>query len=34
MVLTSLLGLFGFQSSSDPSTWSKAEIDKWFDKGE
>jgi biofilm protein TabA len=34
MVLTSLLGLFGFQSSTDPSTWSKAEIDKWFDKGE
>jgi YhcH/YjgK/YiaL family protein len=34
MVLASILGFLGFRSSTDPSTWSKKQIDKWFEKGE
>jgi YhcH/YjgK/YiaL family protein len=34
MVLTSFLGFFGCKSSSDPASWSTAQIDKWFEKGD
>jgi uncharacterized protein, YhcH/YjgK/YiaL family len=34
MVLTSILGFFGFKSSTDPAKWSTKQINKWFDKGE
>lgn len=32
MLLSGLLGIFG--CSSDPSGWSEAKLDKWFQKGE
>lgn len=32
MVLSGILGIFG--CSSDPSHWSEAKLDKWFQKGE
>jgi biofilm protein TabA len=34
MVMASFLSLIGWQSSTDPSKWSTAQIDKWFEKGE
>lgn len=34
MVLISFLSLTGSKSSSDPTTWSRKQIDKWFAKGE
>jgi biofilm protein TabA len=34
MVLKSIFDLMGSTSSSDPSTWSSKQIDKWFAKGE
>ena len=34
MVLVTLLGLFGFKKSEDPSNWSAKQIDKWYEKGE
>jgi len=34
MVFTVFLGLFGCNSSDDPSKWSSSKIDKWFEKGE
>jgi biofilm protein TabA len=34
MVLKSFFDLMGSTSSSDPSTWSSKQIDKWFAKGE
>ena len=34
MVVAGLFGFLGCKSSSDPSTWSDKQIDKWFEKGE
>ena len=34
MLFSGFISIIGCNSSSDPSTWSKAKIDKWFDKGE
>jgi YhcH/YjgK/YiaL family protein len=34
MVLGSILSFLGFQSSTDPSTWSDKKINTWFEKGE
>lgn len=34
MVLTGFLGFLGCKSSTDPATWSREKIDKWFEKGE
>ncbi|MCX6333617.1 MAG: YhcH/YjgK/YiaL family protein [Bacteroidia bacterium] len=34
MALAVFFGLFGCKNSSDPSTWSGKQIDKWFEKGE
>jgi YhcH/YjgK/YiaL family protein len=34
MALAAFFGLFGCKNSSDPSSWSDKQIDKWFDKGE
>lgn len=34
LVITSLIGFIGCKSSSDPASWSSANIDKWFEKGE
>jgi biofilm protein TabA len=34
LVITSLLGFIGCKTSTDPSSWSSAKIDKWFEKGE
>jgi biofilm protein TabA len=34
ILLTSILGFTGCNSSSDPSTWSSKKIDSWFEKGE
>ena len=34
MVLTTFLSFIGCKSSTDPSTWSSKQIDKWFEKGE
>ncbi|MCU0472257.1 MAG: YhcH/YjgK/YiaL family protein [Bacteroidales bacterium] len=34
MLITCLAGLFGCKSSTDPTTWSDKQINKWFEKGE
>jgi YhcH/YjgK/YiaL family protein len=34
LILISFFGLAGSKSVKDPSTWSKKEIDQWFEKGE
>jgi len=34
MVLTVFFGLFGCKTSTDPSTWSDKQINKWFEKGD
>jgi len=34
MVVAGLFGFLGCNNSSDPSTWSDKQIDKWFEKGE
>jgi biofilm protein TabA len=34
MVLAGFLSLFGFKSSTDPTTWTNVQVDTWFEKGE
>ncbi len=34
MVFTGFLGFLGCKTSTDPSTWSDKQINKWFEKGE
>ncbi len=34
MAVAGLFGFLGCKNSSDPSTWSDKQIDKWFEKGE
>lgn len=34
MVLIGLFGIFGFNNTDDPSTWSSRQTDKWFEKRE
>jgi YhcH/YjgK/YiaL family protein len=34
MVIAGFLGFLGCKKSSDPSTWSDKQINKWFEKGE
>ena len=34
MIVSTIIGVFGFKSTEDPSTWSSKKTDKWFEKGE
>jgi YhcH/YjgK/YiaL family protein len=34
MVFTGFLGFLGCKTSTDPTTWSDKQINKWFEKGE
>jgi YhcH/YjgK/YiaL family protein len=34
MVFTGFLGFLGCKTSTDPSTWSDKQLNKWFEKGE
>jgi len=34
MVVLGFLGISGCKNTSDPSTWSQKQVDRWFEKGE